>query len=236
VGGINLPQGQREALRSIDVAQLEELIEMAVWEPRPGALNGLRLGSCGPYVSTRLNGFDRALMAHAGAKAPRKLAETREDARRAGSELFDAVREMRRRVETEEREDELFHVDDLIAPPHTFTTHLKVRVNYRWRRSLDDQWTFETITFLHDVETRRAYAAPAPKPKSSAARLEDQRQEKLQRVWERLRAGALHSVRDHLRAEGSGEDIPETFQATTDPSLGGLNNYSTDFWRMRPTT
>ncbi|MGD9894609.1 MAG: hypothetical protein AB7U18_25250, partial [Dehalococcoidia bacterium] len=194
----------------------------------------LPLGNCGAYIATKLHSFDRALAKHREAKAARKRAETGDALRRAGRDLSFAVGAMKQRMETEQKDAHLFIVDDQIMPPHRFSKHLSVRVSYRWRRTVDDDWTFGSITFVHDVDRRPDHTTPAPKRKPSAAKREQDLQNTLYQTWEHLMRGALYSVRDYFRDGGDGAKIPDTFQATVDSHSRGLNNYSTQFWRQQP--
>lgn len=234
MGEINIPRDQQNALKAIDTNDLDRLVDQAIREERLGDLYGLPLTSCGPYISTKLHYFEQALAKHRVAKAPRKRAETENALRRAGSDLSFAVGVMKRRMETEQKEGELFYVDDQIMPPHRFGECLSVRVGYRWRRTVDDEWTFGSITVVHNVDLRPDYTIPVPKRKPSAAKQEQDRQTKLYQTWEHLMRGALYSVRDYFKEGGDGDKIPETFQATVDSYSRGLNNYSTQFWRQQP--
>src|SRR3546814_11258721 len=96
------------------------------------------------YIATKRQSFDRALAKHREAKAQRKRAETGDALRRAGRDLSFAVGAMKQRLETEQKEAQLFIVDDQIMPPHRFSKHLSVRVSYRWRRTVDDEWAFRS--------------------------------------------------------------------------------------------
>lgn len=169
---------------------------------------------------------------HRQAKAPRKRAETENTLRRAGSDLSFAVEAMKRRMEEEQKEGQLFYIDDHVVHPYHFDKRLSVRVSYRWRRTVDDEWTFGSITLVHDVDLRPEYTIPTPKRKPSAPKQEQDRQTELCQIWEHLMRGAFYSVRDYFREGGDGEKIPQTFQATIDSHTGGLNNYSTRFWRQ----
>lgn len=234
MGEINIPRDQQVALASIDASELDRLIEQAIREERSGDLHRLALANCGSYIGTKLHSFDRALAKHREAKAPRKRAETGDALRRAGHDLSFAVGAMKQRLETERKEAQLFIVDDQIVPPHRFSKHLSVRVSYRWRRTVDDEWTFGSITFVHVVDLRPDYTTPAPKRKPSAAKQEQDLQNRLYQTWEHLMRGALYSVRDYFREGGDGDKIPDTVQATIDSHSRGLNNYSTQFWRQQP--
>jgi hypothetical protein len=234
MGEINIPRDQQNALQAIDTNELDRLVDLAIREERSGDLHRLPLTSCGPYISTKLHYFEQALAKHLLAKAPRKRAETESTLRRAGSDLSFAVGAMKRRMEIEQKEAQLFIVDDQIMPPHRFSKHLSVRVSYRWRRTVDDEWTFGSVTFVYDVDLRPDYMAPAPKRKPSAAKREEDLQNRLYQTWEHLTRGALYSVRDYFREGGDGDKIPDTFQATVDSHSRGLNNYSTQFWRLQP--
>ncbi|HML91862.1 hypothetical protein [Methyloceanibacter sp.] len=234
MGEINIPHDQQVAIAAIDASELDRLIERAIREERSGDLHRLALANCGSYIVTKLNSFDRALAKHREAKAQRKRVETENALRRAGHDLSFAVGAMKQRLETEQKEAQLFVVDDQIIPPHRFSKHLSVRVGYRWRRTVDDEWMFGSVTFVHDVDLRPDYAVPASKRKPSAAKQEQDLQNRLYQIWEHLMRGALYSVRDYFRGGGDGGKIPDAFQATVDSHSRGLNNYSTQFWRQQP--
>ena len=234
MGEINIPRDQQIAIAAIDASELDRLIEQAIRDERSGDLHRLPLTRCGSYIATKLHYFDQALAKHREAKAPRKRAETGDALRRAARDLSFAVGAMKQRMETEQKEAQLFFVDYQIMPPHRFSKHLSVRVSYRWRRTVDDEWTFGSITFVHDVDLRPDYTTPAPKRKPSAAKQEQDLQNRLYQTWEHLMRGALYSVRDYFREGGDGDKIPDAFQATVDSHIRGLNNYSTQFWRLQP--
>src|SRR3546814_11444625 len=99
-------------------------------------------------------------------------------------------------------------------PPHRFSKHLSVRVSYRWRRTVDDEWAFGTITFVHDVDLRPDYATPIPTRKPSAAKQEQDLQDRLYHTWEHLLHGALYSVRASFLEGGYGAKLSPTLQAT----------------------
>ncbi|MFC3677080.1 hypothetical protein [Ferrovibrio xuzhouensis] len=234
MGEITIPRDEQVAIATIDASELDRLIDQAIREERSGDLHRLRLGNCGTYIATKLHAFERALARHREAKAPLKRAQTGDALRRAGHDLTFAVGAMKQRLETEQKDAQLFTVDDQIMPPHRFSKHLSVRVSYRWRGTVDDEWKFGHITFVHDVDLRPDYTRPAPKRKPSAAKQEQDLQNTLYQTWEHLMRGALYSVRDYFRDGGEGDKIPDTFQATVDSHSRGLNNYSTQFWRQQP--
>lgn len=231
MGEINIPPDQHAALDAVDMRELDRLIGQALRSEQSGAIPGL-LRNCGPYVAGRLQAFEQALGRHRAAKAARKREETGRDLRSAGSDLAHAVDGMKRRLETERKDAELFVVDDLIGPPHRFSKSLRVMVNYRWRRSANDAWAYGSITFTHEVDTRPDYTRPMPKRKPRAAKQEQDLQHQLYRTWEDLMRGALYSVRDFFRNGGDGAAIPDTFEAMVDAHSRSLNNYSTQFWRQ----
>ena len=234
MGEINIPRDQQTAITAIDARELDRLIDQAIREERSGELHRLPLAACGSHIGTKLHSFDRALAKHREAKAPRKRAETGDALRRAGHDLSFAVGAMKQRLETEQKDAQLFIVDDQIMPPLRFSKHLSVRVSYRWRRTVGDEWKFGHITFVHDVDLRPDYTRPAPKRKPSAAKQEQDLQNTLYQTWEHLMRGALYSVRDYFRDGGDGDKIPETFKVTVDSYTRDLNNYSTQFWRQQP--
>lgn len=234
MGEINIPRDQQTAITAIDARELDRLIDQAIREERSGELHRLPLAACGSHIGTKLHSFDRALAKHREAKAPRKRAETGDALRRAGHDLSFAVGAMKQRLETEQKDAQLFIVDDQIVPPYRFTTQMSVRVSYRWRRTIEDEWQWGSITFVHHHDPRPYYAVPVPTRKPSAAKQEQELQNRLYQTWEHLMRGALYSVRDYFRDGGDGAKIPETFQVTVDSYSRDLNNYSTQFWRQQP--
>lgn len=234
MGEINIPRDQQTAITAIDARELDRLIDQAIREERSGELHRLPLAACGSHIGTKLHSFDRALAKHREAKAPRKRAETGDALRRAGHDLSFAVGAMKQRLETEQKDAQFFIVDDQIVPPYRFTTQMSVRVSYRWRRTIEDEWQWGSITFVHHHDPRPNYAEPVPTRKPSAAKQEQELQNRLYQTWEHLMRGALYSVRDYFRDGGDGAKIPETFQVTVDSYSRDLNNYSTQFWRQQP--
>lgn len=234
MGEINLSPREKDALSRIDLTELEKLIEKSIRDERSEVLYLLRLTDCGPYVEAQLDRFHRALADHSKSKSAMKQAETSERLRRAGGRLSDAVSEMKHRMEEEQEEGKIFRVDDHIMCPHQFSNDLCVRVRYQWRKSVDDQWTYGSITFNHVVESRSDYSLPVPKRKPSAAKQRDEEQNKLHDIWTHMMKLALYSVRDYFREGRDGTTIPERFQVKVDPHTGHLNNHSADFWRERP--
>lgn len=229
---IYISQEQRAALAAIDANNLNGLIEQAILEEQSGGLHRLRLTSCGPYVASRLQHFDRALAKHRDAKAPRKRMETDNTVRRAGRDLIFAIEAMKQRMEIEQKEEQLFHVDGQILPYH-FNPRLSARVSYRWRKTIDDEWTHDHITFIHDVDLTPDYRQPSPKRKPSAARQQQEMQEKLSDAWAHLMMNAMYSVRDYFREGRDGDYIPKTYKVKVDPHSRGLNNHSTRFWSQQ---
>ncbi|MGE0294222.1 MAG: hypothetical protein AB7P97_17875 [Hyphomonadaceae bacterium] len=234
MGEINIPRDQQIALAAIEARELDKLIDQAIRDERSGDLHHLGLANCGSYVATKLRYFNEALAKHRDAKAPRKREQTGDVVRRAGHDLSFAVGAMKRRMETEQKEAQLFSIDDQIMQPYRFSKHMSVRVSYQWRRTIDDDWKHGSITFAHDVDLRPDYTTPAPKRKPSAAKREEDLQNRLYQIWEHLMRGALYSVRDYFRDGGDGDKIPETFKVTVDSYTRDLNNYSTQFWRQQP--
>lgn len=234
MGEIYIPRDQQTALAAIDSSELDKLIEQAIREERSGDLHRLGLANCGPYVAGKYQSFYEALAKHRDAKSSRKREQTGDTLRRAARDVTFAVRAMKQRMETEAKDSEFFVIDDQIMQPFHFSKHMSVRVHYRWRRSIDDDWSHGSITFVHDVDPRPDYTTPPPKRKPSATKREEELQYRLYQIWEHLMRGALYSVRDYFRDGGDGDKIPETFKVTVDSYSRDLNNYSTQFWRQQP--
>lgn len=229
------PQHIKSAVKAIEMGELERRVEQALWEQRATALYDLHLSNCGSHIEGRLRRFERALANHAKAKAAKKRAETRASAWSAGSDLRWAIRDVLHRIEEEEKETQLCRVDDTVSPPYRLRERIEARVTYQWRRTVDDDWAYGSITFFHEVDMRPDYAVPAPRRKPSASKQEQTRQETLYRHWEHLVRLALLSVREYLRSGGDGDAIPRTFEVKTDAHSRWLNNFSCDFWRERPS-
>lgn len=213
---INIPGDERDALKAIDIDRLCNIIEEYPCDEQPAALRAFRLEYCGRYVACQFQAYKKALAAYGAAKSAKKCAGTKELLYHAGCRLISVVQQMKERLETEEREEQLFRIDDLFTPPLSFTTRLTVRISYRWRKSIVNSWESGCIAFIYNVHLESA---------------KRDQQEMLYREWEQLRDSALQSVRDHFRQGGDGSAIPRTFQVVVDRYTQGLNNYSTDFWR-----
>ncbi|HEX8468667.1 MAG TPA: hypothetical protein VF620_12775 [Allosphingosinicella sp.] len=231
MSAIYLSQHQKEALRAVDIRNVEQLVDQALWDGRATALYDLHLSSCGSYVAERLRRFERDLAEYAKSKATKKREQTRSRAWSTGHDLLYAVRDMIQRMEDEEKEIQLFRIDDMIHTPYRFSEYLTLRVNYQWRSTTENEWRFGTITFTHSVDSRPDYTLPQPRRRPSAAKVEEKRQETLYRQWEHLRMLAINAVREFLKAGGDGGAIPETFEAKPAARDRYLNNFSCDFWR-----
>ncbi len=230
---INLTQEEKAALVAIDGQELSNLIDQAVENESALALH--RLTSLGriPFLSGKLSSFDASLRRYHEAKSAKKREQTREDARRAGRELSYGFAAMNHRMEEEDRDGQFFHINDPLYWPRDFSRKLEVRVSFRWRRSIDDQWTYGNITFQHEVQSRPDYTRPAPTRKPSAAKQARDLQDELSRTWEHFMKSAHYSVRDYFREGGDGSLIPSTFRAKADDRTGILNNHSTIFWERK---
>ncbi|MBY3123481.1 hypothetical protein [Rhizobium laguerreae] len=233
MSGLNLLDIEKKALKAIDESELRKLIDQAVDDEQFGGLSRLPLSTCGTYVATQLAYFRKALEALREAKSAKNIENKRSYAVRAGSDLWFAVSSMKRRMETEEKEGELFHVDDHVDWPFRFSKMLEVRVSFRWRNTVDDEWTFGRIIFRHEMQPRPVYALARPKRKPSAWKQEEEQQNELSLAWESFIHAALYNVRDFFREVGDGSKIPETFQAVVDPHTRELNNFSLRFWREK---
>jgi hypothetical protein len=231
MGELYLTETERAALSAISDGDLDRLIDQAISDETPGDLQRLRLSDCGPYVASQFHSFTRALAAHREAKSSLKRDQTETTLRRVSFDLRNAVRLTTERMEIERKEEQYFRVDEWISAPYRFSSRLTVRVAFQWRRTVDDQWEFGNITFVHDVEPRPTFAAASPKRKSSASNRAREQENEWAETWDHLATRALHSVREFLRNGGDPTKIPNTYQATVDSHSRLLNNYSTQFWR-----
>lgn len=232
MGLINLEDREKRAIAAIDNRELDRLIDEAITYEQHGKFSNLPLHDCGDYVSSKLRSFDRALTEYRKAKSAKKREETLYSAQKAGRDLTFAIMQMKQRLEVEEREGQLFRVFDPSMPLITPTDNMRVRVNYRWRSSAEDDWNSGSILFKYKFRPRRdpyTLTQPKPKRKPSARKLAEDRENELRREWEHLEQLAHWSVRDYFRAGHDGADIPDEFEVKTD-DRGHLNNFSADFW------
>lgn len=230
MGEINIPRHERDALKAVDQDALRKCIGQGLDERSAGPLRGLGLEGCGVFVASKYRRYAEALTDYGAAKAARKTAETEDRARRAGDELGWAVQQMKGRVETEESEDQVFHIEDCINPPFQFSADLAVYVSYRWRAAVGDSWTVGTIAFTHKFIPRPDYTTPKPKRKLSRAQEARELQDVLWSEWEFLKQSALHSLKQYFREGGKAANVPKTFTARVDSYSRRLNNLSTRFW------
>ncbi len=234
MGELNLSRDEHTAITSIDADELDRLLEECLQDGRSSRLLQLGLSRCGPYVSAQLREFERALGDFALAKSPQKVSDTQDRARRAASNLENAILQMKHRSETERQEDLLFHVDDHILPPSYLTERLTVEVSYRWRRSAESAWAFGYLTVTHDAKEKPDFLQPAAKRKRSTASRELDLQSMLFREWEHLVKLVLHSLKEYFRNGGDAATIPKAFAAKVDPHTQHLNNFSAKFWEDQP--
>jgi hypothetical protein len=227
---IYISQYEKAGLKAIDEQVLRQHIDDAIWNRSPSDLYDLPLSKCGQHVSRHLNMFVQALAEYTKAKSSQKRAETESRAQDAGRKLIYAVQDMQSRLEEEEKELQLVQIDEPISSPAHFSEQIDVRISYRWRRTVDVQWTRGSIVFTHKVDMRPNRYIPVPKKPLSAAKQEDARQEQLYEHWKRFKWMAINSVREYLRSGGDGNAIPDTFQAKLDTHTRSLNNFSCNFW------
>ncbi|ODT77147.1 MAG: hypothetical protein ABS76_28265 [Pelagibacterium sp. SCN 64-44] len=238
MGLINLTERERNAIGSVDSVALQDLVDQAIRSGHLGNLSGLSLYDCGEYVAANLRHFERALAAHRIAKSAKKREETLYTLHKAGSDLTFAFGQMKQRLEIEDRENQLFYVFDPTMPPFRLTPDMQVRVSYRWRRTIEDEWTSGSIVFRNKVPPRfdyHALAQPKPTRKPSARKLAEGREAELLREWEHLEQLAHWSVRDYFRAGHNGADIRKEF-AVRLSDRDHLNNFSADFWGRKANT
>lgn len=228
---INLPNDQKRAISAVEDNALQDAIRKCLEEECVAPIRELRLFQCGPYVSSKLQDFEKQIIAYGNAKSYAKREEVRVGAVRAGSNLVYAVEQMKSRVETENEEGQLFWVDDQIMPPFHFGSRLTVRILFRWRQSSTEEWRHGHINYVYDYTPPFDYSQMQLKRKPSKAKSARDLQDRLYEEWARLKMQALQSVREFLRNGGDGAAIPQ--DATAKPSQygGGLNNYSCNFWQ-----
>ncbi|TIT89949.1 MAG: hypothetical protein E5W59_15250, partial [Mesorhizobium sp.] len=217
MGLINLSDREKQAIGAIDSGVLHDLIGQAIRSEYLGGLSALPLYKCGDYVASNLRYFDNALAAYRIAKSAKKREETLYSAHKAGSDLIFAFGQMKQRLEVEERESQLFFIYEPTMPPFRVTQDMQVRVSYRCRRTIEDEWTSGSIVFKHKSRPRFDYhslAQPKPKRKPSARKLAEDRENELLREWEHLERLAHWSVRDYFRAGYDGVDIPDEFEVS----------------------
>ncbi len=229
MGTLNVPQAEAAVIKSIATQHLSSLVAQCIRDEHGSGMRGLRLHECGPYVSARLYAFERALADYAAAKSAKKRDSTGHDAYKTGSDLENAVEQMKHRVATEEQERDLFFVDDHVTTPFAFNDHLRVHISFRWRDGADAGWQHGSTTFCHTYVGPPSYLQPTRARKPSANRQTRDRQDELYRQWEYLKDLGLQAIRDHFRQGASGATIPQVVRATADPNTSGLNNFSVRF-------
>jgi hypothetical protein len=223
--------GEARSLMALDLIELERRLDEARALSTTAPIASLGLGASGPFVAAKVRRFEQAVRLNNVAKAPRKRSETSADLMRAAMDLYDAVRQMKSRVEEEAEERRLFEVDEMVLEPRLFTSRITTRVTYRYRTDVTDRWQHGAIVFTHEMPSFRGLSAPSTARKPSRARQEEAEQDRRRAVWESLRAQALQAVREYLRSGRDRAAIPQEFRAIPDRHSGGLNNYSTLFWR-----
>ncbi|MDO5897864.1 hypothetical protein [Agrobacterium sp. Azo12] len=183
----------------------------------------------GDYIATQLRSFQDALSRYKQAKSAQNRENKFSEVHRYRHRLLFAVRQMKDRVETEEKQRLLFYVDDNVYPPFRFTNDLTATVSYRWREKVEDDWILGQTTFRHRVVRDHSYVLTKPKRKLSAAMQAQLNEDALVSTWEGMVSTILCTLRDYFAEGGDGNAIPENFLLKVDRS-GGLNNFSARFW------
>lgn len=231
MGELNISRRESEALKAIDAQELRRAIADAIDNEHGSGLDRFPIWQCPLFVSRELGYFRKYLASYAAARSGAKRASTKSEAERAGDELFYCLRDMQERLAEQEREGQLFHVDDNVLEPSFLTRNLAVTIHYRWRPSMDDEWTRGSISFSHYHDPAPVYIEPwlrnTSKRKPSAAKQQEKLQEELFRAWEHLRNDALYTMRDYLRDNREAINVPEKFPAKTD---GDGRISSLKFW------
>ncbi|PXW37866.1 hypothetical protein DFO54_1283 [Erwinia sp. AG740] len=220
----DISHAARKALKAIDESELEKCIDKCLSEEQSYYLQDFRLYDCGPYVTQQLFCFEKAVTALRVCKSSKKREEARYVALKAGGDLTVAFLQMRAGVSEVEAEEVTFSVDEQNFPPTTFSERLFVRINYNWRIDQNADWQFGSITFSYLEEEQPIYFSVVPTRKVSAARQKQEKQEKLYRTWEYLRAICKESVHEYLKEGRDGSLIPKTF------TVKNLNNFGANFW------
>lgn len=228
---INLPSDQKREISEVDPNILQMLVDKCLAENGEGPIHDIELNRCGPYVTSKLRAFQKAISEYAKSKASSKRERTHVEAMRAGSDLVHAVYQMKERVETEQKDRELFYIDDQIRPPFHLSERLSVSIAFHWRPSLTADWKYGRTTFVYNFSPRPDYTQLPPRRKPSAAKSARDLQDNLYREWEHLKMLALCSLRDFFRQGGDGDTVPKAFTVRSNPYGGGLNNSSCNFWQ-----
>lgn len=229
MGEINTPRSEQEAIGAVDTQEVYRLVDRSKQVGHAAELRQY-LWNCGPYVMRNVAAFERALDADRQARSARKREQTQYNLYRAASDVTFAVDGMKRRVEEELQDRQFFTIHDQFLSPGHLSPKLSVCIPYSWRPAIDAEWKHGSITFTHEVDLRPSYPLPNPKRKPTKAQQERELQDRLYRIWEDLKRGALYSLRDFFKGGGSGAEIPKTFSAKVDTYSRALNNHSTKFW------
>lgn len=120
-GEVSIPHSERKPLKAVDTDLLDKLIQQCLAVECPDAMQRLRLNCCGPYVASEFRTFQRALTARQRA-VPKNREETESNAQRAGDDLAHAISQMQHRLEIEEKEEQLFNIDDQLIQPSISAT------------------------------------------------------------------------------------------------------------------
>ncbi|HBR1983697.1 TPA: hypothetical protein L9M67_003839 [Klebsiella quasipneumoniae subsp. quasipneumoniae] len=230
----NITRDERNALKGIDIYELDKLIEQCFHDEHSGVLRKLHLEQCGFYVVSKLREYEKSLSEYNKAKSTKKRTDTAYSARVFGGNLAHAVQQMKHQVEIAEKEEQLFYVDDFITYPYSFNKHLNVRISYRWRNTTEDEWKYDSINYIYVANLEADYVMPCSGRKLSAAKQRQEQQEKLSREWEYLKNLCFCSVKEYFQNGGDGSKIPKEFRVVIDPYTQGLNNYSARFWIGQP--
>lgn len=227
---LNLTPYEIEGLKAVDEQKFNDAVNEALDAETTSSIRDFEIHRCGHHLTQKLHYFEQALSNLRAAKSADNRKRKRYEADRAARELTYGLSGMKRRMEQEEKDAELFKIDDHVWQPSTFSRKLEISIWYQWRPTTQDDWRSGKIDFHHEVQPRIDLTLSAPKRKPSAAKKAEELQEELGRHWEDLRRQSLWSLRDFFRDGGNGAEVPSSFNVIASRD-GYLNNFSTQWWK-----
>ncbi|WP_426954574.1 hypothetical protein [Muricoccus radiodurans] len=222
---LRLSPDERTALRAVEPARVAAVTQEALDREDTSRLTPLaRLRDAGRYVAGRLANLEDHLRKATTGRTGSLRDRAREEALSARQELLQAVERTRERADEEEREEQIFRVEQSPGMQEP-DFPVRVRLSFMWKDSASSAWRSGRIAYIYSPSH-----APAAGGRRGAGGL-TRRGVEAAKAERFVTLSAIRSVEDYLREKGTGEGIPEQVRIRDET----LDNFSTALLPRRGT-
>ena len=223
------------AVRNIDEDLISDIIDKAITYEDNSKLRDINLEDCGSFLNGKLMWLERAIQGLKEAKSPKKKKEKEDFARSIEREISYGIRSVKSQAEDLANDLERFEVDEPYFDPPILNNFLKVKVRFRWRKSIEEPFSEGSITFLHKYTDNPPVFRRSMSKRFRSSKKERDFQQDLSSCWERMQRCGIDSLKEFFRNGGEPKDVPEVFTMRVCDYTGSLNNHSAKFWDHKGT-